>query len=227
MLEGLASIQAAEARSYAILYLKRSYDEASMRWPAFPREANAEPHAVWWHFADGEALCEAEKAWGLPSAEILGIMLKHDPDDPRWERCFGRAIERIEECYPAMEMNEAVCYCRMLRYLEGEREEQVAAKMRGVLDAILEKDASKWASYGAKPLMYVESPNSPLYPSFAELIEANLDWEIDAQGSDGAWAPSWTWYRDEEHWPEAREDWKSLLTAERLVTFKRFRRIGA
>lgn len=209
----------------ALNYLKKNYIEEDIRWRAFPAPANKDPHAVWWHYNDGENLCDAEKTWGLPSAEIVGIMLKYESGNKLWEQCFEKAVTRINEVAPVMDISEASCYVRMISYLEGNKEERVMEKIIPVLKHIVVDDPEKWNEYSAKPLMYIHSPDSPFYEMFKELTEKNLDWEIDRQNKDGSWSPEWQWYRDEEFWPQAKAEWQSYLTVEKLVLLKSFGRI--
>ncbi|MBN1648338.1 MAG: hypothetical protein JW874_09910 [Spirochaetales bacterium] len=210
----------------AMAFLGKNYDAGLQRWPAFPKEANSDPHAIWWHFAEGEDLTEAEKMWGLPSAEILGIMLRYDPDNKRWQQCFQKAVQRLDEIYPDMEMNEASSFIRMYGYLEAGRKKQIYPQLAGVLEKIVETDENKWSEYCAKPLMYISSPDSDFYGLFREAVERNIDWEINCRTAEGCWTPTWQWWRDEQHWPAAREECKSMLTAETLVLLKRFGRLA-
>ncbi len=209
----------------ALAFLENGYDAREGRWPAFPREANAAPHAVWWHFKEGETLCDAEKAWGLPSAEILGIMLTYDAGNELWDRVFEKAVRHLDDVRPNMDISEAVNYTRMLGSLAGEKRELILKKMSGVLEHIIETDERTWTEYSSMPLMYIQSPASPFYDSFREAVDKNLDWEIDRQTAEGCWTPNWQWWRDEQHWPQARDEWKSYLTAERLVILNRFGKI--
>jgi hypothetical protein len=40
-----------------------------------------------------------------------------------------------------------------------------------------------------------------------------LDYLIDTQGSDGAWAPVWSWAPlDAVAWTKAEQEWKGVLT---------------
>ena len=210
----------------AIGFLQENYIESERRWPAFPKKANDDPHAVWWHFAEGEELCEAEKCWGLPSAEILGIMLKYDPQNELWHQCFETAVERLEEVSPQMDMNEMSCYVRMVNYLGGEKKERMIDMLVPVLENVIETDENKWSEYSAMPLMYINDPSSPFHDRFRESAGKNLDWETGRQTAEGCWGPNWKWWRDEEIWPEAEKEWKSYLTAEKLVILNRFGRIG-
>ncbi len=209
----------------ALAFLKNNYNAKEQRWSAFPIDANKDPHAVWWHYNDGEEFCDAEKAWGLPSAEILGILLKYDPDNDLWQQCFEKAVNRLNEVYPDMEINETSSFLGMFNYLNEEKKNLIAEKMLGVLENNIETDESKWTEYCATPLMYIHTPESPFHYSFRELVDKNLDWEIERQAAEGCWSPSWQWYRDEEFWPEAKADWKSYLTVENLVVLKKFGRL--
>jgi len=71
-----------------------------------------------------------------------------------------------------------------------------------------------------------ESPDSPFAGQLAGAIERNLDYEIEQQGADGAWAPSWTWFGQyDETWPQAEREWKGVLTVKTLRQLNNFARL--
>lgn len=209
----------------ALSYFQEQYNPQTHRWPAFPPAANKDPHAIWWHFEEGQDLCIAEQTWGLASAEILGIMMKVDGENPLWKECFEFALQRLDEVYPDMDKSEASFFYRMLYYLDETKKQLVLKKLSGILEYIIEADETQWNHYTAKPLMYFDHPDAPLASSFMKLIDKNLDWEIEQQQPDGSWEPNWQWFRDEKNWPEAKREWKSYLTMEKLLILKRFGRL--
>ena len=64
----------------------------------------------------------------------------------------------------------------------------------------------------------MDSPDSPYFAKYRELLPLELDELIGNQGEDGAWEPNWSWYQYEEVWPLAKEEWKGVLTWNALRT---------
>ena len=77
----------------------------------------------------------------------------------------------------------------------------------------------------SQPLEFVKAPDSFLYASLREPIEANLDFWIDTLSSEGVWSPSWNWGGYEEAWQEAERDIKGGMSVERLKILRRFQRV--
>ncbi len=59
-----------------------------------------------------------------------------------------------------------------------------------------------------------------------EDVAANLDYEISSQNEDGSWTPTWSWGNVFPNaWEKARREWSGIITIEKLLLLKRFRRI--
>jgi hypothetical protein len=71
----------------------------------------------------------------------------------------------------------------------------------------------------------MDSPNSPYYKKYKNMLPLELDLLVETQGEDGAWEPNWTWYQYDEVWPLAKEEWKGILTLNALRTLRNFKRI--
>jgi hypothetical protein len=62
----------------------------------------------------------------------------------------------------------------------------------------------------------------------SDLVAANLQFEIDRQGADGAWAPNWSWGGlFPGDWPQAEREWKGALTLQALLTFRSYGSLAA
>jgi hypothetical protein len=85
--------------------------------------------------------------------------------------------------------------------------------------------ADAWHGYGLQPVTVVPRPDSPLHHLFAEVVHTNLDWLIEQQGDDGAWAPSWAWDAYPEAWADARREWQGVLTLDTLLALRAYGRI--
>ncbi len=115
------------------------------------------------------------------------------------------------------------------------RFEQTAAEVRHLLRLVklaacvlgmVERNPQKWRGYGLCPLKVVKSPASPYYAPLREAVEANLDFLIAEQNTDGSWHPTWTWGNAfPETWPVAKREWQGILTLDALKVLRAFGRV--
>lgn len=60
----------------------------------------------------------------------------------------------------------------------------------------------------------------------SSILEANLDYEIDEQLSDGSWPLPWSWdFIDAAAWSEAEGVWKGRIALRKLVVFRDYGRL--
>ena len=79
---------------------------------------------------------------------------------------------------------------------------------------------------GLQPLDIADGPASPFYDRYGDHVERHLDYLVDTQGTDGAWAPHWSWAGTfPEAWERASVDWKGRLTVGRLQQLAAFGRV--
>ena len=95
-----------------------------------------------------------------------------------------------------------------------------------IIDATLIIDPARWRKYGLQPLDIADGPASPFYDRYRDHVERHLDYLVDTQGSDGAWAPHWSWAGTfPEAWERASVAWKGRLTVGRLRQLAAFGRV--
>lgn len=210
-----------------ISYLLDTYEAGGGVWPIVPPEVESGDHAPWWTFAGTR---EGFGGFGLnPTAEVLRYLLEYPRDVPP-EMCRELAevvVARIADSGPEMEMHDLQCCIRLAesRVLPDGTRETVQKKVEEAADRVVVRNPEGWSGYVTKPLTLVDGPSSSLYALLRDDIPANLDYEIDQQGDDGAWSPAWSW--EGEAWPQAEKDWKSLLTARTVATLHAFGRVEA
>ena len=210
----------------AVSYLLTSFDEERGCWLPVPPEVNEHPHAPWWHYT--EAKDDQAGFEPNPSAEIVGYIHQYGGDScPRdwlW-KLTARALARLQAEPDAMEMHAFLCYLRMAEALAEQQRSAAMAKLSASLPHVVNTDPQSWGSYGAKPLYFVSSPDSPLLDLIAGPVAANLDHAIQAQEEEGCWSPTWSWGQYEEAWQAARISIQSALTIGTLLKLYHFGRI--
>ncbi len=212
----------------AVQYLLHTYNGLKGGWAIAPPEVNDAPHAPWWHYdpAAGKSPPEspvnptAELAAGLyPYAKLLPPSFL--------ERITEFSLSYLEAQQDPLDMHDLVCLCRLAERLPPDVARRTWPRLERAALVVVARDPASWSNYGPQPLNFIFSPPSPLASSLASALEANLDYRIETQGTDGSWAPNWSWgdfYP--EAWPKARQDWQSVLTLETLLTLQRFGRLG-
>jgi hypothetical protein len=216
-----------EMLTAALEYLFTTFNERNLHWRIIPPSAQESPHAPWWDQAGREAGFEDFSL--NPDAEILGYLIDHHSCVP------AGMIERLQDCvddYLAglrqIEMHELLCCLRLLETpgLPRERHDALFKALSPLVDGILEYDPAAWHGYSLRPLQVVRRPGSPFMPGRRSSVAANLAFEIESQGPDGAWEPAWSWgeaYPDE--WAITQREWSGVLTLENLLLFQRYNAI--
>ena len=212
----------------AMRYLMATYDSALEVWPIIPSSVDEAPHAPWWAYDDQLA----ERWHGFkanPRAEIVGYLFEYPNLSPAsLGKDLGEAVALYLETFAEkVETHDLLCYVRLVQTsaLSEPLRSWLLLRLAPVVDRVVAKEPSAWAQYGLKPLWVAESPDSPFAGQLAGAIELNLDYEIEHQGADGAWAPSWTWFGQyDETWPQAEREWKGVLTIKTLLQLRSFGR---
>ena len=213
----------------AVNYLLETWDESTAHWRIIPLDAQDSPHAPWWDQTDGS---ERFDAFSLnPTAEILGYLYDHRSKVPAdvLRRVSDAVVENISN-RTTLEMHEILCCLRLLEThdLPSGVSEPVFHILSKTVRATVVTDPSAWKGYGLRPLQVIKHPESKLMTGLEEAVNANLDFEIDAQQPDGSWTPSWSWGDSfPEAWESAREEWSGILTLDTLTQLKRFHRMDA
>lgn len=213
----------------ALRYLMTTYDPALQAWPIIPSNVDDAPHAPWWAYDENLA-----QRWDSfrsnPRAEIVGYLYDYPnlvPAELRTE--LTQAIAEHLLAVDTLEMHDLLCYVRLVETpsLPADVRDQLLPRLLSIVDASVSRDPVEWAQYGLQPLTVASSPQSPFAGLLADAIQRNLDYAIQQQGDDGAWAPSWSWFGlYDEAWPQAERDWKGVLTVKTLRYLQSFGRLA-
>lgn len=214
----------------AIRYLMATYDPAIEAWPIIPSTVDEAPHAPWWAYDD--QLAERWRGFKAnPRAEIVGYLFDYpslSPDSLRQDLAEAVAVD-LEADAGAMETHDLLCYVRLVetKTLPEALRAWLLPRLAPVVDRLVAAEPAAWAQYGLKPLWVAGTPESPFAGQLASALERNLDYEIEQQGADGAWAPAWSWFGlYDDAWPQAEREWKGVLTLRTLQQLKEFDRLA-
>lgn len=210
----------------AMQYFVNTYQPAHNLWFIRPDSAGKAPCAPWWqHPWDLETL-------GLnPRAEILGYLYEMPEMVPPnlITLVDNGVLEQIGTLAEPVDMHSLLCMLRLART------PTIPDRLRIVVEQRLEQDISqtlardpeKWQTYSLTPLQVAPQPDALFADQLADAVARNLDFVIETQGPDGAWAPTWSWgdsYPAE--WAVAERAWKSKLTLDRLKALRDYGRFA-
>ena len=213
----------------AVDYLLHTYASQQGVWPIISLEIEQAPHAPWWNYAD--AAQNFGNFLANPRAALVGYL--HDYRElvpPEFlAQVTDAVVAQLAASREKMEMHDLQCYVSLAETasLPQDVQSRIRAKLLSIAPASLEFDPEKWTGYGLPPLGVVKAPDHFLAAIIPpQTLAANLDFLIDQQQSDGAWAPAWNWaFIDEAAWQAAEQDWKSQITLHNLKLLHAFGRI--
>jgi hypothetical protein len=202
-------------------YISATYEADGRAWPIVPSDVDNAPHAPWWGYngLDGQLI--------NPRAEIIGYMYTWPGlFDTDIRDALTAEITKTLSTADKLEMHEVLVVDRLIRSgLPDDVRSALWDPYRRLTLAAVNKDRAAWQKYQLSPLMIVKSPDHPLAADLADSIQANLDFLVEQQESDGSWAPTWSWSGQyPEDWPAAEPDIRSKVTADALSTLSRFGR---
>ncbi|MGE7822550.1 hypothetical protein [Paenibacillus sp. NPDC093718] len=205
----------------ALKYLELSYVPERSGWDIIPKEAEQSPRAIWWQYG------AFKDHWGNPNADIIAYFIDERELYPLefLESRIDYAVNYLKQSSDLHEMHELFCYLRLNERLPKEQASEIGETLEIFMDNCISRDPGSREGYGATPLSIMDSPDSPYFAKYHELLPLELDVLIGNQGEDGAWEPNWSWYQYEEVWPLAKEEWKGVLTWNALRTLRNFERI--
>ena len=135
-------------------------------------------------------------------------------------------LAHLDSLPDEMEMHDILCLARLAETEALPNREEVGEKLARAAAPRVARNAEQLTGYVLKPLWLVSSPESPLATEFKDEVEMNLDFEIEQQGEDGSWSPSFSWGDQyPETWQKAKKEWQSRFTVETLKTLRDFGRI--
>lgn len=206
-------------------YFIQTYDHQKNGWDIVPEEVDGYPHAPWWDYK----AAMAGFGWGNPAAEILGYLLKYRTivqDDTFLKVLTSRALQRLQELTELdnPDFHELLCYTRLYQQADQELQVRLYDKLASLIKKVVSTNPDEWNSYGAAPLTFVKSPDSPFVSLFdKDIINANLAHLKQTIVDGDHWDPTWDWGNNyPEAWSKAKQAWSGKLTVENMTVLRAF-----
>ena len=205
-----------------IAWLAGCFDPELGAWRNVGPEAESWPHAPHW----GWEFHRDSSRWDHllnPGSRVVALLshwrdLAPQPLAGNFEKAF---LAHVASLAPDAEVGVDSLY----HSAEVENHDS-RAKLCALAAKLVTRDPTAWTSYCVKPLRLAPLPDSPLAECLVSETAANLDWEIDQQGPDGAWQPNWTWQGGfPADWEVARREWQGDLTLRTLRSLRAYGRI--
>lgn len=208
----------------ALEYLHATFDSEHQLWEPVPETVTQFPRAVWWEYGGPE---KAEEYWANPAAEILGYFYEYlNSTLSDWRGLLlTKAFEKLENRSEPLEMHDLLCYLRLAYRLPPDRQTELYAKLDSNVHQVVAASPDEWRKYGVQPIQVAPSPESHYYPVLKPYVDKNLDFLVQTQGDDGAWNPTWQWWRYEDEWSQAKEEWRGVLTLDNLRVLRKYGRL--
>ncbi|MBA2175178.1 hypothetical protein H0266_09760 [Halobacillus locisalis] len=210
----------------AITYLEQTFDHERQGWFAVPKEVNEYPHAFWWSVHEnGKSWIDDN--WGNPSAELIGYLLKYPSFTDQLD--FHRLVDQSLQHFMALETfeseHELYCYQRFFTMHPSYYSDSLQTQMKKAVQQVVVTDEEEWSNYVPFPLKFKPSPGELEVGVKEGDIDANLDYFVDVLENEKQVTPPWSWNRDEDVWPVAKQEWQGVLTLEVLTYLQNYERI--
>jgi hypothetical protein len=210
----------------AIPYLLQTLDSRCLSWRMVPKITRPIPQAAWWN---EEGRQERVSYQLNPTAQLVGTLydFRQEVSQDLLSALTNQVIHTLNESQE-MIMHDFLC-CKYLA--ETENLDPIIRKsllyhLKRLLETAVNRNPDDWRHYSLRPVQVVENPLSEFYHDLADILPQNLDFEIANQQEDGSWAPNWEWDADyAQEWAKARLEWAGVLTVERLLVLRNFKRI--
>lgn len=210
----------------AIHYLEQTFDQERQGWFAVPKEVNDYPHAFWWSVHEnGQSWIDEN--WGNPSAELIGYLLKYSSFAEQLDinELVDQSLAYFQNLETFESEHELYCYHRFFTMHPSFYNDSLQAQMRKAVQQTVVTDKEKWSNYVPFPLKFKPSPGEVEVGIKAEDVDANLDYFVDLLEKEKQVTPPWSWNRDEDVWPVAKQEWTGVLTLEVLAYLQNWGRI--
>ena len=202
----------------AIDYLVTTFDAENAYWPKTPVEVNDAPHAPWWSV--DEIKPPAEASWANPNVELLGYMQTFQNHVPTeiLKILQKRALDNLSK----LDTIESL-YC----FMNWERAYQsVPEPLKSLISEKVRKTLETFEptpdTLGEIRVFWIAPTPESFLLVFPDHLQSLHDYEINRQGEDGGWWPTWSWGQYEDVWPIAEREWAGKITAGNLIAMDKF-----
>jgi hypothetical protein len=166
------------------------------------------------------------------SGEPLAGLAVAPRDGALYRRALGIADAMAEKLDAArtMDCHELQCYVKFweaLRRLglDGRYPANAIDKLKGFVDATIERDPAKWPVYSMRPSMYIDGPDSPYYPGNEKSVEQEIDYILASRKPGGVWEISWRWAGYDAEYAVAANWWRGWWAMRNLQILQSFGRL--
>ncbi len=172
------------------------------------------------------------------TAEISTFIVNHLKDN---DRLYAVALKNIDHVLNLLSKLEHYGDMGILGYsvlLSGISKEQLeknydykelVQKVRTIVNTSIQRDTTKWVSYGTRPSKYVYSPKSVYYEENKDIIHAELDYLIDTRPKNSVWGIPWSWFENNEKYAKefaiSENWWKADCAIAEVKLLSNFDRI--
>lgn len=216
----------------AITYLRATFNSQTQVWRVVPLDANDYPHAPWWHDENGGLARTFDEFQIIPRGLVLAALWHFSDAVPRdWLDGLTQAtvasIENIETLGGGggSDLEYAIILAEAEQVPQNYRA-RLVARIRAAIPMVVVRDPAKWITYCLNPLKIAPSPQTLGSDLIWDDLQANLDFAIEHQTSEGTWDPTWSWFGAyPDAWEQAKIEWRGHLTLEMLTTLRAFARM--
>jgi hypothetical protein len=217
----------------AVRFFLETIDSEAKVWRVVPRDANAHPHAPWWHDEDGSLARTFDNFLIIPRASVVGLLHHYAVlVSADW------LAELTEHTVAALETiaddafaggGDSLRYALRLvetKALPQSYRDRLIPRLYHLSRKFVSCDPQEWGGYVATPLKVAPTPGSLVADELRAGLEMCLDYQIDRQTPEGTWEPTWTWgdfYPDV--WEQVKLEWRGELTLRTLTALRAFGRI--
>ncbi len=192
------------------------------------------PHAPWWTY-DSEA--NKYESIGVSSGITCFILKFADKDSQIYRRAITVVNKLIDKLNTSGKYGDMGIggYCilkdtlRQLNMADKFDMEFLSNTVKQLVNASIERDASKWAYYGKTPSDFITSPDSEFYKDNEEIILRELDYIIDVRPNNGVWGITWSWFDNNELYPKefaiSENWWRADIALRKTKLLKSFNRL--
>lgn len=193
------------------------------------------PHAPWWTYNE-----EANKteSIGITAALASFIIKNVEPDSDLYQTAI-LAIEQLIEILTTQTAFGDMGIGGYFKLLDAIQQANLTLqfdysslleKIKTLINNSIEKDIAKWEIYGVRPSNYIDSPNSIFYQDNKEIVEQELDYLITTRPKDNVWNITWSWFDNNEKYPNefaiSENWWKAEKAIEKLLFLRNFNRLN-
>lgn len=183
------------------------------------------PHAPWWSYRP-----ESGVSFN-PTGILLGFLLRYgERESAAYQEGLATANVLLRACEkdPPADQHSLTCCLALLRGIRkaGLWEAlQADTALKAVLQKageMIERDTGKWDGYVCLPSVFIDGPDSPLYPGNEAVLAQELEMLIAKREPGGVWGISWQWGSCPEAFAISENWWKGRKAVESVQLLKNF-----